>query len=706
MAGKGERWDRKPLRIGALQWESPKDESDAVLDAWQAGGFNTEQLLHVIGEDFYCFYNPELHKERLTRYITRAHQKGIMIIGYINVSNLPSTYGDRVSECAQRGWNRGTEDADANVEESAGAIFGKPSCVNTPFRDLTFEAIRGMMECGADGVFMDGPHFLGDGCYCRFCREQFIARYGQEMPGPGGSLEQWRNFKQFRIDSLTSFVRGASESVKSVKSDGVLYLNHFIYSPSSDSGHCTRDLMGVMDWLGSEGGFQFYGYPQSVQLWKTAAYAKLQEAIAPDKPRVIFIAGNNCPSHYNIHTPVETELMIGGSVANGAGFWYGTHHGPSDLEQPGGKKAVELTRKLRDLEEYLLPGSSLADIALLWSHSTREAFDGFLKTDEAPLFDIPLSTDKGIEIPGLPIPGIDQLQSFESAYDMLGHSRLCFDVLHDHFLSAEKLARYKLVILPDSACMDDTQAELIRDYVAKGGNIIAFHATSLFRPDGTKREDFALADVFGVEFGGTMSDYNYRGAFKVDLSHVMFGHMTREESCCPRFALDCRETTAGTPAMYFEPISQAYEALPSLSRAAVFENRFGAGTCYYIPGKMCEQYRHYGTPEFLGMIQNLIGVLSPDPPVVVDAESEVVGVSLREQKQAGRSILYLLNYTGSQKRPIRKSVPLVNVDIRVKTQADSARSLLADRALACARDGDYLCLVLPRLDTFEMICME
>ncbi len=75
-------------------------------------------------------------------------------------------------------------------------------------------------------------------------------------------------------------------------------------------------------------------------------------------------------------------------------------------------------------------------------------------------------------------------------------------VINDWNLNPRDLAAYKLLILPNTASLDERQASAIREFVKQGGGLIASLDTSLFDEYGDPRPNFLLADVFGVDYRG------------------------------------------------------------------------------------------------------------------------------------------------------------------------------------------------------------
>ena len=69
-------------------------------------------------------------------------------------------------------------------------------------------------------------------------------------------------------------------------------------------------------------------------------------------------------------------------------------------------------------------------------------------------------------------------------------------------LKPEVLDQYRVLILPNVACLSDQQVQTIRDYVTRGGGLVATGETSLCDELGRPRGDFALKDLFGTSYGG------------------------------------------------------------------------------------------------------------------------------------------------------------------------------------------------------------
>jgi len=82
--------------------------------------------------------------------------------------------------------------------------------------------------------------------------------------------------------------------------------------------------------------------------------------------------------------------------------------------------------------------------------------------------------------------------------DQLAQQSIMFDVLLQRDLRPSLLKKYALLVLHNSMVMDDHTVEVIRRFVRAGGNLLSCGSPALIRPDYTRRDGYALSDVFGA----------------------------------------------------------------------------------------------------------------------------------------------------------------------------------------------------------------
>jgi hypothetical protein len=87
---------------------------------------------------------------------------------------------------------------------------------------------------------------------------------------------------------------------------------------------------------------------------------------------------------------------------------------------------------------------------------------------------------------------------YHGAYQVL--KKLSYDSqpFLDSDLTVESLKKFRLVYVPNAACLSDAQCLALTHYVEGGGTLIATHLTSVADEYGRIRKDFGLADVLGA----------------------------------------------------------------------------------------------------------------------------------------------------------------------------------------------------------------
>jgi hypothetical protein len=83
---------------------------------------------------------------------------------------------------------------------------------------------------------------------------------------------------------------------------------------------------------------------------------------------------------------------------------------------------------------------------------------------------------------------------FEQA---LIQGKVPFDIIFDENL--KDLSKYRVLVLPDQECLSEEQMSLVRQFVSRGGGLVATGSTSLFTEWRLRRAAFGLGDLFRVE---------------------------------------------------------------------------------------------------------------------------------------------------------------------------------------------------------------
>lgn len=663
------------LRIAALQcnFEGGPTKTLLVPGLWKHFGFNVEQLLHTHAELYSAVFDRRRHGTLLRRYLAESRKHGLATILYMNCHILLDSQKGRI-----RDWAAVRKDGTyARLYET---YYG--CCVNSSWTDFFLKAIADLKDYDLAGIFFDGPSTAP--CYCPRCRARFKAERGKSLQK--AALEE---AAEFGLESSLNFMARAYAKVKETNPGRLAYFNTPVLH-SDMTGDQIRRALACNDIVGTEGGFQFYGPPKDVDIWRCGLNARAVEAVAGDRPRVIFMAGDHKPWSWYLHTPAETRLCYASALANGASVWYGIHCRSANLSSPAGRAARDMIQFDRRHDGLYQDATSLADVAMLYSFNTAKHYTS---SGEATDFYHSDGRKKAVAIG-------NYWESFNGAAGLLFHAGIPFDLVTE--LDTDALRRYRVLVVPTGACLADATAEAIRTFIRGGGTLIADSETSLFDETGIRRRDFHLADVFGASFEGHRR-YAPHDYLALDPRLQIPNQDGVPLIPAPLMALNV------TPARQAKVLGRLCPPLPGRYAGEpgrpihpfLIRQRTGKGQSYYLAGTFFELYRKFGIVHYRRLVGQLVRQHAR-PPVELIGAPESVEVTVRRAGAAGPLLVHLVNYTGGMTRPIAKVVPLRGLFLKVHARVKSARSLVAGRRLVADRNG---LIVLPNISEFEVIAV-
>ena len=661
------------MRIAALQCNFEKGRSGTmrVATLWKRMGFNTEQLFHTHSELYSAVFDRRRHGPLLRRYLAKARKNGLSIILYMNCHIL-LTSQDRMA----RRWAQVRKDG--GYEASYGTY--KACCLNSSWVDFFLKSISSLRDLDIAGIFFDGP--TSGPCYCQRCRKQFRRSHGASLLNAPPS-----RVSEFVTRSQVAFMRKAYEAVKQVNPHWIAYYNlPLMHAGMPASG--VQELLQYNDIIGTEGGFQFYGPPKDVDIWRCGQNAKLVESVAGEKRKVIFMAGDHKPWSWYLHTPTETRLCYASALANGSSVWYGIHCSTRYLKSAAGAAAGGMVRFDRQQDALYRSTRSCSSVALFFSFDTNHRHT--MSGEETDFYRS--AGSKTAKPPG------DYRQAFLGTYGALFRSGIPFDIVTE--LGLDRLAGYDVLVLPAGACMSEAAAGQIRQFVSRGGTLIADAETSLYTEAGSRRTDFLLSDLLGLSFRGSLT-YQNHDYFALDGAFSLFANEGVLHIPAPIRALEVRPApSAQILARLCPPIPGRYAGHPRKPiHPFLIRNNFGRGHSYYLAGAFFELYRKYGIPHYRKLLETLVLAHSAPPAMLVSGQDSVE-ITVRETMPGRRLLIHLVNYTGGMTRPIDRITPLRDVAIRLKDPILAARAMVADRQLRVERKGR---IILPVLNEFEVI---
>jgi hypothetical protein len=445
------RWDFTPGQL----YKRVKDYDDGRLIDWAKKNHVT--MLRLVWSPGFSHQGDQAQWDIMRRQIQKAHRKGIKLIAYLSVTN--SFWQEMfAAEPASKGWkqiNYDGQDVPYMAATYSGLVTRVLMCVNQPpWRDYIKYKITKALEAGADGLFFDN---LFSKCYCPICRARFgdytEKLYGrrQEMPLPEGAAHGPKDeSNKTGIEVVADSDRSRSEMRSSLSLACSQFWNN-----------------SVADYMN--------------ELWQHARSVK---------PDVVFYPNGH--ERWPLNVPCNFKLSEDQQPCtwseNGA-MWTNVALWKYFYEDGGREK----------------PATNGADGKTMWSEILAFGCDPIREVDaewnawHAKVGKRVYGGAQPAGRVGLLMRSLSPLAEKSPAVTLLARKNLQFDVIvYEMMLDRYDLSRYEVLLANDVRFVSDAVCEKIREFVRKGGTLIATGQTSLFTEQWEPRGDYALADLFGV----------------------------------------------------------------------------------------------------------------------------------------------------------------------------------------------------------------
>ncbi len=327
-----------------------------------------------------------------------------------------------------------------------------------------------------DAFSFDGLHHAGI-CYCANCRSNYRKETGLEIPDGNMNSLAFRRFVLWQDRRLEALIERMQTRLKKIKPDVALVtwttnagrFGHYLDIPRNMSAR-TNILFDAPDqefWMDetNRGNTLIPAFANAV-IW-----AASNHRVAFSSP-YLFSHGN--PYGPDSFPPQEVLRRMMLAITYGAR--------PSmALAQPAPLKdaTYQSLEEIKKCSPWITHVRPEPWAALLLSDNTRV----FYGRESGQVEERYLSNVLGV---------------FRTAVE----EHLPVTVIEDWNLNDADLAKYKVLILPNAACLSSSQARAVTEFVRRGGGLVASMDTSLCDEIGEPRKDFALSELFGVHYQG------------------------------------------------------------------------------------------------------------------------------------------------------------------------------------------------------------
>lgn len=437
-------------------------------------------------------------------------------------------------------------------------------------------------------------------------------------------------------------------------------------------------------------------------VWADAQQVKFAKALMGDRPMAAVTASYTRAGELMwrqvADVSAEPTCRLAQTVAAGGIAWY--HH--LGLEQGFGddRRWQDQGRAFlswqASVDQHFHNVRSLAEVAIVAS------------TRAATIYKAPTNDPKSDYIEGM--------------YGILNEARIPFDFVHEEDLNAERLAKYKVLILPNMALMSDAQAKTLEEFSHRGGSILATFETGLYDEKGSARQDFALGKLFGIKKTGERQRYESKRTDVITAVHLQSIKKRNELTA----GFDDTDWIAGpiwkiplepTPdaVMTFinpypvYPPEAVYAREPATNLPSVVMREAGQSRLVYFAGDMDATYWRMDNVDLGRQITNAVRwMLHGGGSVQVQGDGLMEVIAW--QTEPGFAI-HMLNYNGPNafRGRMRKLVPLGEQAVRVELPQGaiikSASLLRAGTAIKFQQTGHTVELTVTSVKDYEVIAM-
>ncbi len=396
----------------------------------------------------------------LGEIIERCHAHDIAVVVYT------SLIFDRWAADNHPEWRMVTSQGKPQSEGGRHGVL----CPNSPYRDYVrafAEEICQMFDF--EGLRFDMT-FWPSLCFCQHCQKRFADEVGGDIPRTiNWQDEKWVAFARRREIWLAEFAAVATGAVRKLKPNATVEHQSSTYPLNWQFG-VGAPLVPQNDFLQGD----FYG--DSLQ---GSFVRKLLEDLTPNRP---FGFETSFSVELRDHTGMKSEALLeakaSAAIADAAAFIF------IDAIDPIGTINPLVHERMGRVFDRLMPcyahlgGQRVEDVAIYYSLESKFSF---------------VPNDRNVGQPDL--SDAHTTAAMQASRRLIA-AHVPFGVITKKSLS--RLSDVKLLILPAVNMMDQQEVDAIRDWVQRGGTLLASGGSSLVNKQGQLQKDFMLSDVFGV----------------------------------------------------------------------------------------------------------------------------------------------------------------------------------------------------------------
>lgn len=655
---------------------------------------------------------PAAEKEQLRSFVEACHARGIKAI--LGLPPFPSV--DLVK--AHPDWRVHPDDQGTVLqlepkEDNLGTRLG---CNLGPWGDYLIEVLVEIAEdCKVDGYSFDG-NYHPPICYCPACKSAWERESKGVLPTAVDlNALKYREYLDWRGRKLEDHYRAMQKRLKGMNPDLVVATwtvnagryGHFMTSPRAMPARMNLLFdLPMQEWWLDETNFGSSVAPSVGAAYLRAVTGDRYCACEP----YLMSRGNpygtdSFPRH---ERQLRSLLALTYGCGSAQSFGWSGHR----------ESTKDVFAEIKQREPWITKTSSQPWAALLVSEQTRQFY---AYADIAERF----------------------LPHVFGAFRACMEEHLAVTLINDWDLTAESLARYKVLILPNAAALSAQQLAAVRTFVREGGGLLATGETSLCDELGRPREDFGLTDLFGVSYRGRPEESKERPVLDANFAVTVDDKYWQQRVGVCQFQWKdhpifddehLRELVPHQQARFRGPlvrVTEPSEAAAVVARflldgpnvtsmPAMIVQNVGKGRVVYLAAALDAALWSYAYPYQREVFARAIGFAAGSKqPVEVQAPLCVQATYFEQHRgDEKRTIVHLFNGISTaaghglpaSEVPLREeTLPIAGITLRFQPVAAASPAVLVEPGGISAkvnREGDWVTIEVPPLAMHQMVVID
>lgn len=656
---------------------------NAIADGADAVGFPIQDLTYSYYPSAVSVPSPTLGDGKaVSEAVQYAHDMGVLIEGAI-----PPCVDQSILTVHPE-WRRRYTDSTYWLTAPVDQVSG---CLVSPYGDYLIEEVKEAASVvGVDGITFDGYNYLT--CYCDYCKAKFLADTGYSIPASVNyDSAVYRAYILWQDAQIMAHIARMKAAVKAIypKFDFCIWstnagrYGHYLTSPRVMPTELNAQFdCAMQEWWADDSniglsvipefGSRYLGALASGQMWFSDLY------LFTHFPNDVVYASSMPDEEVKFRF---LSAIASGSIANIAGttektYLNGELFALANARIPWTNKAV-----------------SLPWAALLVSEPTRQFYG---RSDAVNLY----------------------MNNCFGFFLALMEQHLPVDIITQTDLRAGAASKYKVLILPNAACLSTADTTAIRAFVAAGGGLVATGATSLYDDQGVIKSNYALSDLFRANRSAAKTTMQS----KVTITDTLFNRNSVELG---RLLTPTGRTTTFSGEVFPSSVASGGTTLAAICRnsscslvypAYIANSNTGGGRVAFLP--VCLDSGYFKNPhpyEAVLMKDAVMWAANSTPPVTIVGPKSLQ-VTYYTQNGGKRVVVHLLNagnsgagraYSGTDV-PVRDEVvPIRNVEVWFESSTPASVKLQPEnQSLSMSAQGGRTRVIVPELQVHSMVVAD